>query len=339
MPELANIWFVLVGALFAGYAVLDGFDLGAGAIHLYVARTDGERRTVLNAIGPVWDGNEVWLITAGAALFAAFPLVYATVFSGFYMAMALVLLSLILRGVSIEFRSQEQAPRWRLGWDIVFCVASGLTVFLLGVALGNVLRGLPMDAAHVYWGGLIGLLNPFSLTVGVVALALAALQGASWLVLKTEGALAERARRVQFGAVGVLAVAWICATAVGWLDARRIFDNYLSYPAVWIGPILTALALVFAARLAHLRRPLWSFLASSLAVVGMAVMAGTALYPNLVPATGAGSSLTVSNARSSDMALGAMLVVAAVGMPIVIAYTVFVYSRFKGKVELDESSY
>jgi cytochrome d ubiquinol oxidase subunit II len=338
MPELSTTWFVLVGALFAGYAVLDGFDLGAGAIHLYVARSDTERRSVLNSIGPVWDGNEVWLVTAGAALFAAFPIVYATVFSGFYLAMMLVLLALILRAVSIEMRSKEQAVRWRLGWDVAFSVASALTVFLLGVALGNVLRGIPMDADHVYRDGLLGLLNPFAILVGLLAVATAALHGASWLALKTEGALAERARRVQLAAAAATAALWLLTTLVGWLDARRVFDN-LGSPAAWLGPLAVGLALVFAAVFAHRRQALYSFVGSCLTVVGLAVTAATALYPNLLPGTGAGSSLTVDNAHSSDLAMGAMLTVFVIGMPMVLAYTAFIYWKFKGKVQVEEGGY
>jgi cytochrome d ubiquinol oxidase subunit II len=339
MPELSTIWFVLLGALFAGYAILDGFDLGAGAVHLYVARRDVERRTVLNAIGPVWDGNEVWLITAGAALFAAFPLVYATVFSGFYLAVVLVLLALILRAVAIEFRSQEEAAWWRRGWDVIFCVASAAAVLLFGVALGNVLRGLALDADGVYRDGLIGLLNPFSICVGLLALALAVHQGAAWLVLKTEAPMAERARRVQLGAAGAIAVVWVAATAIGWLDARRMFDNFGTAPLAWLGPILAAVALGLAFWFSYRRRALCSFLASSTTILGLALIAGAALYPNLVPSTGAGSSLTIDNAHSSNTALGAMLVVAAFGMPLVLAYTAYIYSKFKGKVELGEAGY
>jgi cytochrome d ubiquinol oxidase subunit II len=338
MPDLSTVWFVLLLFLFGGYALLDGFDLGAGTVHLYVARTDEERRHVLNAIGPVWDGNEVWLITGGGALFAAFPIVYATVFSGFYLAMALVLGALILRGISIEFRSKETAIWWRRTWDFGFFLGSALAALLFGVALGNLLNGLALDHG-VYRGGLVGLLNPFSLGVGVLTLALAVQQGSAWLVLKTEGDLAARARRAQIVAQIVMVAAWAGVTALAWADGSRVFDNFKVNLAAWVGPVLAANAVFFGLRATLLRQAFRSFVCSSLAIALMAVTAATALYPNLVPAVDRVQSLTVYNAHSSDLALQVMLVVALVGMPIVLAYTAFIYWKFKGKVRLDKASY
>jgi cytochrome d ubiquinol oxidase subunit II len=338
MPDLSTVWFVLLLFLFGGYALLDGFDLGAGTVHLYVARTDEERRHVLNAIGPVWDGNEVWLITGGGALFAAFPIVYATVFSGFYLAMALVLGALILRGISIEFRSKETAIWWRRTWDFGFFLGSALAALLFGVALGNLLNGLALDHG-VYRGGLVGLLNPFSLGVWVLTLALAVQQGSAWLVLKTEGDLAARARRAQIVAQIVMVAAWAGVTALAWADGSRVFDNFKVNLAAWVGPVLAANAVFFGLRATLLRQAFRSFVCSSLAIALMAVTAATALYPNLVPAVDRAQSLTVYNAHSSDLALQVMLVVALVGMPIVLAYTAFIYWKFKGKVRLDKASY
>jgi cytochrome d ubiquinol oxidase subunit II len=338
MPELSTVWFVLLGAFFVGYALLDGFDLGAGTVHLYVARDDSERRAVLNAIGPVWDGNEVWLVTAAAALFAAFPLVYATVFSGFYAAVVLILGALILRGISIEFRSKESPRWWRTFWDILFCAASALAVFLFGVALGNILRGLSLDPDGVYRGGLAGLLNPFSIAVGVLSLGLAAQQGAAWLVLKTEGAVQARARRAELAAVILVVAASIGATGIALADAKRVFDNF-GTPLAWAGPVLAGHALGYLARSIWKRWDVRGFLCSGLAIIGMAITAGTALYPNLVPAVDSMRSLTVDNSSSSSTTLSAMLVIALIGMPIVLAYTAFIYWQFKGKVKLDEASY
>ena len=338
MPELSTVWFVLLLFLFGGYALLDGFDLGAGAVHLYVARTDEERRHVLNAIGPVWDGNEVWLITGGGALFAAFPIVYATVFSGFYLAMALVLGALILRAISIEFRGKETAIWWRRAWDFGFFLGSALAALLFGVALGNLLNGLALDHG-VYRGGLVGLLSPFSLGVGVLTLALAVQQGSAWLVLKTEGDLAARARRAQIAAQIAVVAAWVGVTALAWADNSRIFDNFKVNLAAWVGPVLAANAVFFGLRATLLRQAFRAFLCSSLTIATMAVTAATALYPNLVPAVDRAQSLTVNNAHSSDLALQVMLVVALVGMPIVLAYTAFIYWKFKGKVRLEKASY
>jgi cytochrome d ubiquinol oxidase subunit II len=335
---LATVWFLLIAFLLIGYAILDGFDLGVGAVHLIVARTDLERRQVLNAIGPVWDGNEVWLITGGGALFAAFPTVYGTVFSGFYLAMMMLLLALILRAMSIEFRSKETASWWRRGWDIGFSLGSTLAAILFGVALGNVLRGLPIDADGVYRGGLVGLLNPFAISVGVLTLGLAVLQGSAWLSIKTEGALQDRARQTGAAAVVLVVVAWIAATALAWADARRVFDNFGSLLA-WVGPFLTANILIYLVFAMRNRRDGQTFFLSSLSVVTFALTAGIALYPNLVPAVDTVRSLTVDNAHSSDTTLTVMLVLALIGMPIVVAYSGFVYWKFKGKVRLDEASY
>jgi cytochrome bd ubiquinol oxidase subunit II len=339
MPELSTVWFVLLGVLFAGYALLDGFDLGAGIVHLYVARTDLERRQVLNSIGPVWDGNEVWLITAGGALFAAFPIVYATAFSGFYLAMFLVLGALILRAISIEYRGKETATWWRAGWDVGFFLGSALVALLLGVALGNLLNGVALGADGVYRGGFVGLLSPFSLVVGVLTLALAAQQGSAWLVLKTEGDLAERARQTQLVAQAVVVLAWLGATALAFAGSLPAVDNFKANVAAWVGPVLVANALLFGFRAVLMGQAFRAFVCSSLTIAFMAITAGTALYPNLVPAVERARSLTVDNAHSSELTMQVMLVVALVGMPIVLAYTAFIYWKFKGKVRLDEASY
>ena len=336
--QLSTVWFILIGALFAGYAILDGFDLGAGVLHLVVARSDAERRQVLNAIGPVWDGNEVWLITAAGALFAAFPLVYATVFSGFYLAMMFLLGALILRAVSIEFRSKETARLWRLGWDVGFFGGSALATLLFGIALGNVLRGLPIDPDGAYRGGFGGLLNPFSLSVGVLTLGLAMLQGSTWLALKTEGALQDRARWARIVAVGVVMGAWIGSTLIARTDAPRVFGNF-GNPLAWVGPFVTANLIVFLLLAVRFNQEGRAFLFSSLVVAGLAATAGTALYPNMVPAVDAARSLTVDGAHSSDTALTMMLIVATIGMPIVLGYTGFIYWKFKGKVRVNEASY
>ena len=339
MLDLPLVWFALLVVLLTGYAVLDGFDLGAGAVHLLVARTDTERRHVLNSIGPLWDGNEVWLITGGGALFAAFPMVYATVFSGFYLAMVLVLGALILRAVAIEYRGQEEAAWWRRCWDVVFSVSSALAAFLFGVALGNVIGGIALDEGGIYRGGLGGLLNPFGLLTGLLALALAVMQGTAWLALKTEGAMADRSRRIQFGAILAVAAIWAALAIMAWTGTSTAAANYKATPAAWIGPLVAANALFFGFRAARLRQALRSFLLSSLAVAGLALAAAAALYPNLVPAVDAGRSLTVSNAHSSELTLTVMLVVAVIGMPLVLAYTAFVYWKFRGKVRLEDGSY
>jgi cytochrome d ubiquinol oxidase subunit II len=305
---------------------------------------------VLNTIGPVWDGNEVWLITAGGALFAAFPMVYGTVFAGFYLAIMLLLAALILRAISIEFRSMETFGWWRAAWDIGFAAGSGLAALLFGVALGNLLRGIAIDpvtvlaangtssTSYAYTGGFVGLLNPFALEVGFFTLGLAALQGASWLVLKTEGTVQARARKAQAASLVVVLLAWVAATVVARAEAPRLFDNFGNLLA-WAGPLLTInvlIYMIFAIRNHQDRR---AFFFSSLSIVGFATTAATALYPNLVPAVDKARSLTVANSHSSDLTLTVMLAVALIGMPIVLAYTAFIYWKFKGKVTVSHESY
>jgi cytochrome bd ubiquinol oxidase subunit II len=338
MPDLATLWFVLVIGLFAGYAMLDGFDLGAGIVHLYVAHTDEERRHVLNAIGPVWDGNEVWLITAAGATFAAFPIVYGTVLSSFYLAVILILGSLILRAVSIEYRDKETSTLWRRGWDFGFFLGSALTAFLFGLALGNLLAGLTLESG-VYHGGFVGLLRPFPLLVGVLTLALAAQQGSSWLVMKTTGDLAARAHRTQLAAQVVVVVVWLGATALAFAGSLPAVDNFKTNVAAWVGPVLVANAIFFGIRATLQGQQFRAFVCSSLVIAFLAMTAATALYPNLVPALSGGQSLTVAGSHSSDLTMKIMLVVAGLGMPVVIAYSAFIYWKFKGKVRLGEASY
>ena len=333
--DLAAIWFVLVGVLLIGYAVLDGFDLGAGILHLVVARGDDERRAVIASIAPVWDGNEVWLLTAGGALFAAFPLVYATVFSGFYLALVLVLLGLIFRAISLEVRDAETSPRWRSTWDVVFAVASFVPALLFGVAIGNVLEGLPLDAEGVYRGGLLGLLRPFPLLCGVLAIAMFVMQGGAWLALKNQGPVRARARAAaSFGATA-FGVVWIAITVLA-LNMPHLRDLAFG-PASLVAPAvaLAALGIFFWALAA--RRDGLAFAASSLAIAGLLALMGASLYPDVLPAEDAARSLTVHNAASSDLTLTVMLVVALIGMPLVLAYTAFVYTRFRGRVTLEEA--
>ncbi len=330
MIDLATIWFVLIGVLLVGYAVLDGFDLGVGVLSPFIGRSSTERGALMQAVGPVWDGNEVWLLTLGGALFAAFPLVYATVFSGFYLALMLLLLGLILRAVAMEFRHQIDDPRWLRVWDGVFFLGSLLPTLLLGVALGNVARGLPLVDGE-YHDGLLGLLNPFSLAVGLTGLAMFLLQGAAWLILRTEGELQRRARLAGRGAFAAFALFWLAITLWSTIDAPDLWTNY-GQPLAWIAP------LVFVAALALTGWGLWGrsdrlpILGSSLSIAALIAILGQALYPALVPDRVASADLTVSNASSSDLSLSVMLIVALIGVPIVLLYTVFVYRRILGKV-------
>ena len=336
--DLNTTWFFLVGVLLAGYAVFDGFDLGVGALHLLVVE-DRDRRIFLNAIGPVWDGNEVWLVTGGGALFAAFPMVYATVFSGFYLALILLLAALIGRAVSFEFRSKVESPSWRRVWDRVFGIGSFLPALLFGVAVGNVMRGIPMDLAGNYTGTFFGLLNPFSLVMGLLSTAMFFTHGALWMAGKSDGEL--QARSLRFGRIAW--VAWLVLLALGTvavaLGASDLLAVGIGRPLVWLVLLLMVVghALVGAGLLKQ--RTGRTFLGSCIAVVAQVFLVGFSLYPMLVPALGEGTALDIYNASSTPMTLMVMLVIALLGMPVVIAYTVFIYRVFRGKVVLDDHSY
>jgi cytochrome d ubiquinol oxidase subunit II len=337
--DLNTVWFILVGVLFTGYAMLDGFDLGIGALHL-CTKDDDERRMLLNAIGPVWDGNEVWLVTGGGALFAAFPNVYATVFSGFYLAFILLLVSLIFRAVAIEFRSKQPMCWWRQTWDIGFSAGSLLSSLLIGVAMGNIAWGVPIDERGEFAGTFLGLLKPYPLLLGVTTVALFMMHGAIYGVLKTEGALHDKLRRWTIKAIIFFV---ICATVLTIATmlcvphmTRRVWEN------PWLLGIVLAnlLAIANVPREFHHGRDGRAFLSSCAAMITLMALFGINMYPNLVYSLpNPENSLTIYNAASSPKTLGIMLTIALIGMPLVIAYTVSIYWIFHGKVKLERTSY
>lgn len=339
---LQNIWFLLIGVLLTGYAVLDGFDLGAGVLLPLVARSDRERRMVFHAIGPFWDGNEVWLLTGGGALFAAFPHVYATVFSGFYLALMLVLFALIFRAVSFEFRSRVESPRWRAFWDGALCAGSLVPALLLGVAVGNVMRGVPLTASMEYAGSFLTLLNPFSLLVGVTGLAMFVTHGAIYLMNKANGAVAERARKWALrGWTALLVLTVLTGAAARWDAPARFQDK----PAViWALPILVLLLLAGTRVFLAQRRPGRAFLTSSLTIGGLMALFGAACYPYLLPVRNAVDiagyqGLSIFNASASQLTLLTMLIIALIGVPIMLAYTAYIYHIFRGKAVVEEEGY
>lgn len=338
---LALIWFVLLGVLLTGYAILDGFDLGVGMLHPFAARNDKQRRLVLNSIGPLWDGNEVWLVTFGGALFAAFPEAYASIFSGFYDALMLVLLGLILRAVSIEFRSKQKSPGWRHLWDWVFFGSSVLTTFVFGVAVGNAVRGVPLNARHDFVGTLLTLLNPYCLATGLLAVTMFAMHGAIYLYLKTEGELQRRLVPLMWRAFGFFLVAFLLCTMYTLHDVPRATHNFELYPWLWIVPLLNVLAVANIPRAIYQGKPGYAFISSCCVIVAFVILLTAALFPNLVSSSvnPAENSLTIYRAASSAKTLGIMLLIAAIGMPCVLAYTTIVYWTFRGKVKLDQHSY
>jgi cytochrome d ubiquinol oxidase subunit II len=336
--ELTTVWFLLVGTLLAGYAVLHGFDLGVGILHLLVDR-DEDRRVFLNAIGPVWDGNEVWLVTGGGALFAAFPAVYAGVFSGFYPAMILLLFALIFRAVAIEFRSKQPMLWWRRAWDVSFSAASFLGSFLMGVAFGNVIRGIRLDASGEYTGGFIALLNPYALLTGLTTVALFAMHGAIYLVLKTEGEIQEKVRGWVNNAIIVFVICYATTTMATLLYLPHMGQAFKASPWLIALPIATMLAIANVPREIFRGREWRAFLSSSATVFGLMALVGSGMFPNLVRGTDPSTSLSVYNAASSPGTLKTMLIIAGIGIPLVLAYTVSIYWIFRGKVKLDAMSY
>lgn len=337
--DLNTVWFGLVGILFIGYALLDGFDLGVGALHL-LADTDRDRRLMLNAIGPVWDGNEVWLVTGGGALFAAFPEVYATVFSGFYVAFMLFLFALIFRAVAIEFRGKQPSRRWRQVWDVSFSLSSILGSVLVGVALGNIARGIPLDAQREFAGNFWGLLNPYALIVGVTTLALFTMHGAIYVVMKTEGFLQKRAREWARYSVIFFVICYVVTTMVTLMYVPHMVAPFKKHPVFLSVPLLTLLAIANIPRELYHGSELRAFLSSCASIVGLLTLFGLGMFPSLVYSNPHPQfSLTVYNAASSPKTLKIMLIIALMGMPLVLAYTVAIYRVFRGKVKLTSSSY
>jgi cytochrome d ubiquinol oxidase subunit II len=337
---LNTTWFVLYVVIIGGYVILDGFDLGVGILSPFVAKDDRERRVVLNSIGPVWDGNEVWLVLGGGALFAAFPLVYASLFSGFYMAMMLVLLVLITRTVAVEFRSQRESARWRSTFDWFFFASSFGITLLLGVALGNVIRGLPIDAQGNMSINLLDLLNPYSLVLGVTGVVMLTLHGGIFLTLKVEDAILERVTRL----IPMLMVAFfvLMTITIGWtlLLDTPITTNYSDRIWIAVFPVLALVAAVTGWRLIRAQQYLQAFLASAtmIALLMGAVAAG--LYPILLHSSiDSANDLTITNAASAEPTLMVMFVIAMIGIPFVLLYTAGVYYFFRGKVVLDDESY
>jgi cytochrome d ubiquinol oxidase subunit II len=335
--DLNTTWFILVAVLIAGYAALDGFDLGVGVLHLFT-RSEEERRLSLKATAPVWDGNEVWLLTGGGALFAAFPAVYATAFSGFYLALMLLLVALIARAVSLEFRNLVDAPGWRRAWDLAFGLGSLLPAILFGVAVGNVLRGVPIDQGGNWTGSFLGLLNPYSILIGLVSLAAFVMHGALYLQLKTSGGLEARMKGWAWRGYFLFVALYAAATAATIFVSPQLFKP--TEPLFWVLSALLAAGLLGVPLMLKKGNELFALLASGLTVVAMIGQAGLGLFPRLLPSsTRLDFSLTIYNASSTPRTLLTMLVIALVGMPIVIAYTVVIYRIFRGKVTMQSEGY
>ncbi|HEX4086325.1 MAG TPA: cytochrome d ubiquinol oxidase subunit II [Chthoniobacteraceae bacterium] len=337
--DLNTTWFLLIGVLFTGYAMLDGFDLGVGALHLFT-KTDEERRIMLNAIGPVWDGNEVWLVTGGGALFAAFPNVYATVFSGFYLAFVLLLVALIFRAVAIEFRSKQPMAWWRKMWDIGFSGGSILSSLLIGVAMGNIAWGIPLDARGEFTGTFWSLLGPYPLLLGVTTVALFMMHGAIYGLMKTEGALHDRLRGWINNCIIFFIICYAVTTMATLLYVPHMAARVRSDPWLFSIALVNMLAIANIPREIHRKSDWRAFVSSCVAMVALMGLFGLEMYPNLVFSNPeAANSLNILNAASSQKTLAIMLTIALTGVPVVLAYTVSIYWIFRGKVKLDKMSY
>ncbi len=361
---LRFIWWLLLGVLLIGFAITDGFDLGTGILLPMVGRTDTERRVVINSIGPVWEGNQVWLVLGGGAIFAAWPQLYAVSFSGFYLAMFAILVPLILRPVAFKFRSKREEPAWRARWDAVLFIAGLVPTLIFGVAIGNVLQGVPFrfapDMRIYYEGSFFALLNPFALLCGLVSVAMLVMHGAAWLQLKTEGAVAQRARR--FGGIAALVTIVLYALAGVvlwmWIHGYRVtgalpvdgpsnplrktaevaagawFSNYAAHPWLWAAPLLgfAGTLLAWLGLRANWERS--TILCSAAGIAGIILSVGASMFPFILPSSlDPRASLMVWDSSSSHLTLFIMLVVTAVFIPIIVAYTTWVYRVLWGKVD------
>lgn len=328
--DLNTIWFILITVLFSGFFLLEGFDYGVGILLPFVGKDDDERRVVINTIGPFWDGNEVWLLTAGGAIFAAFPHWYATMFSGFYLALALVLVALILRGVAFEFRRKDERPQWRNFWDWMIFIGSLLPALLFGVAFGNLLRGVPIDANKNYAGDFFYLLNPYALLVGIYGLGLMILHGAVYLSLRSEGEVSERARNIA--AKLWLPVVVLLFVALG---ASYLFTDMYRKLGVNPGlvPIVGGMALFSVIWFVRNKHDGWAFVMTALAIVTTVITIFLTLYPRvMISSLKPEWSLTIYNASSTPYTLTVMTIIAVIFVPIVLAYQGWTYYVFGKRV-------
>ena len=327
--HLYDLWFVLIAVLWCGYFALEGFDFGVGMLVRHLGKDEQERRVVINTIGPLWDGNEVWLLTAGGATFAAFPDWYATLFSGFFLPLLLILLALIIRGVAFEYRGKREDQAWRDRWDIALLVGSAVPALLWGVAFANLVRGVPLNAQHAYTGGFWHLLNPYALLGGVTTLTVCLLHGALFLALKTKGTVRARAQRLATRLFTV--VVPVAAVFLVWTFVQR------GSAASAVVSVVAAVALLLGWWATLRVRDGWGFAASAVAVVATVVALFVSLYPDVMPAsTGDALSLTVKNASSSPYTLKVMTWVALLGTPVVLAYQAWTLWVFRRRIGTED---
>ncbi|MFN8291810.1 MAG: cytochrome d ubiquinol oxidase subunit II [Chitinophagaceae bacterium] len=334
-----TLWFLVFGAVITGYAILDGFDLGAGALHLFL-RKETSRRIALNAIGPVWDGNEVWLVIGGGALFAGFPVAYAAIFSAFYLPVMIFLIGLIWRAVAIEFRSKEPGKKWRMTWDFIYSFACIVVTLSLGLMLGNIAAGLPLNEQKEFTGNLLTFFNPFSILVAVTTLALFMMHGAIYLAMKTENRLYTRLTILAKNFTVFFLVTFSLTTLYTLLYIPHLSDRIRSNPAYFVLPALMLLAIANIPRQLKKGNYRFAFISSAVTIASLLAAVAVEVFPQLVYArNNIANSITVQNAASSPRTMKTLLLIALIGTPLVGVYTSFVFWTFKGKVKLDEMSY
>lgn len=332
-------WFLVFGAVISGYAILDGFDLGAGALHLFLKK-ETSRRIALNAIGPVWDGNEVWLVIGGGALFAGFPVAYAAVFSAFYIPVMIFLIGLIWRAVAIEFRSKEPGKMWRLTWDIIYTFACVVVTLSLGLMLGNVALGMPLNAEKEFSGNILQFFNPFAIMVAITTLALFMMHGAIYLAMKTENRLYTKLTILAKNFNVFFLVAFAITTLYTLLYIPHLSDNIRSHPQYFVFPVVMFLAIANIPRQLKKGNYRYAFISSAITIASLLVAVAVEVFPYLLFASNdPANSITIQNAASSPKTMKTLLIIALIGTPLVGIYTSFVFWTFKGKVTLDEMSY
>lgn len=332
-------WFLVFGGVITGYAILDGFDLGAGALHLFLKK-EQSRRIALNAIGPVWDGNEVWLVIGGGALFAGFPIAYAAIFSAFYIPFMIFLMGIIFRAVAIEFRSKEPGQLWRKTWDVVYCISSVIIALSLGLMLGNVAYGLPLNAEKEFAGDTWSFFHPFSIMVAITTLALFMMHGAIYLTMKTENRLYVKMHVLANNFTVFFVLSFIITTFYTLLYIPRLSDFFKHNPVYFIIPLLMVLAIANIPRQLKTGKYRYAFISSAATIALLLIMVAIEVFPYLLYSTGdTGNSITVHNAAASAKTMKILLIIALIGTPLVGIYTAFVFWTFKGKVKLDETSY
>lgn len=337
---LAFLWYLILGVSVVAYVALDGFDLGVGILNFFTKK-DQDRRVFLNAIGPVWDGNEVWLVIVGGALFAGFPEVYATLFSGFYALCMILIAGLIFRAVSIEFRSKRPSVMWRKVWDTLFSVSSLVISFSLGLVFGNLMDGIPLDQNRDFVGTLSVFFRPFPILVGLFTVSLMTMHGGLFLIFKTEGALHDRLRTWTMKCIKIFLAFYVIMTIAAWTMTPHLIVRFKEMPILFLIALLAPISILCIPKLFQKKRDGWAFLCSCFAIFLLFLIFGIGTFPYLVRSTIAPdtNSLTFYNAAASRLTLTALLIIVAIGVPAVLAYGTLVYRVFRGKVKIEKTSY